>query len=85
MYVLPGHRGQGVARELLAFLEAEAVRRGIGVMRLETGNLQPQALRFYESAGYVRRGPFGDYDDDPHSVFMEKALLRNIAAEETRK
>jgi putative acetyltransferase len=85
MYVLPGHRGQGVARELLAFLEAEAVRRGIGVMRLETGNLQPQALRFYESAGYLRRGPFGDYDDDPHSVFMEKALLRNIAAEETRK
>jgi putative acetyltransferase len=85
MYVLPAQRGQGVARAVLAFLEAEALRRGIGLMRLETGNLQPQALRFYERAGYLRRGPFGDYDDDPHSVFMEKPLLRTMAAEEMRK
>ena len=82
MYVQPGLRGRGVAQAVLAFLEAEALARGIAVMRLETGNLQPQALRFYERAGYVRRGPFGDYDDDPHSVFMEKALISTCAAQE---
>lgn len=80
MYVEPALRGRGVAQALLAFLEAEALRRGIGTLRLETGNLQPQALRFYERAGYLRRGPFGDYDDDPHSVFMEKSLVRRAAA-----
>lgn len=82
MYVLPALRGRGVARAVLAFLEDEALRRGVQVTRLETGNLQPQALRLYERAGYARRGPFGDYDDDPHSVFMEKALVRRIAATE---
>jgi putative acetyltransferase len=82
MYVLPALRGRGVAQALLAFLEAEALARGVRVMRLETGNLQPQALRLYERAGYARRGPFGDYDDDPHSVFMEKSLVRSMAAQE---
>jgi putative acetyltransferase len=67
---------------VLAFLEAEALRRGVETLRLETGNLQPQALRLYERAGYARRGPFGDYDDDPHSVFLEKSLVRRIAATE---
>lgn len=82
MYVLPALRGRGVAQAVLAFLEAEALRRGVETLRLETGNLQPQALRLYERAGYARRGPFGDYDDDPHSVFLEKSLVRRIAATE---
>ena len=33
-----------------------------------------EAIAFYERAGYRRRGPFGDYQDDPNSVFMEKRL-----------
>ena len=73
-YVRPARRGAGIARAMLAFLEDKALLAGVEVMRLETGVLQPEALRFYESAGYARRGPFGDYDDDPHSVFMEKRL-----------
>lgn len=84
MFVVPAQRGRGVAQAVLAFLEREAQARGVTVMRLETGNLQPEALRFYERAGYVRRGPFGDYDDDPHSVFMEKAFVRKIGGEEAR-
>jgi putative acetyltransferase len=74
MFVSPAWRGRGVAQALLAFLEGEAMHRGVEVLRLETGNLQPDALRFYGHAGYARRGPFGDYDDDPHSIFMEKRL-----------
>ena len=74
MYVLPRARGRGVAQAMLRLLETIGVERGASVMRLETGNLQPEALRLYERAGYARRGPFGDYDDDPHSVFMEKRL-----------
>jgi putative acetyltransferase len=74
MYVLPSARGQGVAQAIVSFLEAEAGARGAGIVRLETGYLQPEALRFYERAGYVRRGPFGSYGPDPTSVFMEKLL-----------
>ena len=39
---------------------------------LETGFLQPEALALYERHGYERCGPFGDYVDDPNSVFMRK-------------
>jgi putative acetyltransferase len=74
MYVLPRSRGAGVAQAVLAFLEAQALLQNVAVMRLETGYLQPEALRFYERAGYSRRGPFGDYGPDPNSVFMEKPL-----------
>lgn len=72
MYTRPEARGLGIARRLLAFLEREAQARGCGLFRLETGYLQAEALRLYASCGYERRGPFGDYSDDPLSVFMEK-------------
>jgi putative acetyltransferase len=74
MFVRPALRGQGVAQGILAWLEASVRERGFAVMRLETGVLQPEALRLYERAGYLRRGPFGDYGPDPLSVFMEKHL-----------
>jgi putative acetyltransferase len=74
MFVRPALRGQGVAQGIVAFLERSVRGRGFALMRLETGVSQPEALRFYENAGYVRRGRFADYPDDPLSVFMEKAL-----------
>lgn len=74
MYVKPGSRGTGIAQAILGFLEAQAREHGVGTARLETGYLQHEALRLYERAGYVRRGPFGSYGPDPTSVFMEKRL-----------
>lgn len=72
MYVRPQSRGQGVAAKVLGFLEAEAAACGCAVFRLETGVHQPEALAFYARAGYARRERFGDYPDDPLSVFMQK-------------
>lgn len=74
MYVSPTCRGQGVARRLLDLLESRAAAAGATLLTLETGPYQPEALAFYAAAGYQRRGPFGDYKDDPLSVFMEKRL-----------
>jgi putative acetyltransferase len=74
MFVLPSYRGLGVGRRLLGELEALARAAGLALARLEAGVSQPEALGLYESAGYRRRGPFGDYPDDPLSVFMEKRL-----------
>jgi len=72
MFVRPEYRGQGVAAKVLAFLENTAVARGCKQFALETGISQPEALAFYARAGYVERGPFGNYPADPFSVFMEK-------------
>ena len=74
MYVPPPQRGRGIARALLGRLEAEARDAGLGWLKLETGIAQPEALRLYERAGFMRCAPFGDYHDDPLSVFMDKPL-----------
>ena len=76
MYVRPASRGLKLGRRMLEFVEDSARAVGLPLARLETGPAQPEALRLYERCGYVRRGPFGDYVDDPLSVFMEKALQR---------
>lgn len=72
MFVKPGLRGRGLAGDLLRVLEDAAASRGCATFALETGYLQPEAIRLYERAGYVACGPFGDYLPDPNSVFMRK-------------
>jgi putative acetyltransferase len=67
-------RGLGVGRAVVAALEAEARRRLLPLMRLETGEASPDALALYAACGYARRGPFGAYVENGSSVFMEKAL-----------
>jgi putative acetyltransferase len=74
MYVSPEARGKGVGHEILQALEAIAGTAGISVLRLETGVHQPEALHLYESSGYLRIEPFGEYEFDPLSVFLEKRI-----------
>jgi len=73
MFVHPLARGQGVAQRMLGMLETEALARGCRRFMLETGPSQPEAIGLYRRLGYRVRGPYGDYPDDPMSVFMEKA------------
>ncbi|MFZ2651823.1 MAG: GNAT family N-acetyltransferase [Burkholderiaceae bacterium] len=77
MYVRPELRGQGIARALLARLEARLTGRGIHLALLETGGRQGEALRLYERCGYVKRAPFGGYEDNGTSVFYAKHLASN--------
>lgn len=74
MYVQPVHRGKGIAGALMRRLEEAARSAGLSWLRLETGISQPEAIHLYERSGYLRRGPFGSYLDDPMSVFMERSL-----------
>jgi putative acetyltransferase len=74
MFVLPEFRGLKLGRRILEELENLARTSGLELARLETGIHQPEALFLYERAGYQRRGPFGDYSEDPLSIFMEKKL-----------
>jgi putative acetyltransferase len=74
LFVDPAARGLGLARALLAAIEAEARAQGLSLLRLETGIRQPAAIGLYEATGFRRIGPFGDYRADPLSLFMEKAI-----------
>ena len=74
MYVKPEARRLGIGAAILRELEALARQEKRTCIRLETGVHQPEALALYKRAGYVERGPFGDYPADPLSVFMEKRL-----------
>jgi putative acetyltransferase len=70
------HRRRGVARAVLSWIVDEADRRGYTRLSLETG-AQPDfapARRLYASFGFASCGPFGDYVDDPNSVFMTRVL-----------
>jgi putative acetyltransferase len=46
----------------------------VGMLRLETGIYQTEAIGLYERWGFQRRPPFGEYRVDPNSVYFEKAL-----------
>ncbi len=72
VFVRESHRGLGLSRQIMRYLEDELQRQGVHLFRLETGVKQPEALGLYRKLGYRERGPFGAYRADPLSVFMEK-------------
>lgn len=74
LFVMPEGRGLGAAKALMAHLERRADEMGIPVIRLETGDRLKAAVSLYKSIGYRVRGPFGDYELHPASMFMEKRL-----------
>lgn len=72
MYVVPQARGRGVARALLAALEAEARERGFAIVRLDTGPRQPSAERMYREAGYAE---IGNFNANPVASFWGEKRL----------
>jgi len=74
MWVQPEARGRGLAQQMLTRLEAEARTVGCPMLVLETGPKQPEAISLYRRNGFEPCGRFGDYPDDPMSVFMHKPL-----------
>jgi putative acetyltransferase len=74
MYVRPAYRGRGLGKAILDHLARYAQARHAGLLRLETGIHQTEAIGLYERWGFQRRSPFGEYKVDPNSVYFEKAL-----------
>lgn len=74
MYTRPDLRGHGLAWRLLAHLEGYARERGVPLLRLETGIYQREAIRLYERYGFRAIPPFPPYNEDPLSLFYEKAV-----------
>jgi ribosomal protein S18 acetylase RimI-like enzyme len=51
--VASARRGGGLGRRLFEWAIAECRRRGCGLVQLTTDKARPDALRFYESLGFV--------------------------------
>ena len=74
MFVTRAARRQGVARTLVARLEAQAQRLGYRELVLETGRRQRPAIALYAGSGFRRIAAYGVYVGDPMSVCFGKRL-----------
>lgn len=76
MHTAAARRGAGIGARLLRHVVAVAASRGYRRLSLETGSMAEfgAARRLYQAHGFGYCGPFGNYLDDPNSVFMTRAL-----------
>ena len=72
------HRRKGAGRAILAHIIEVAKERAYDRLSLETGTADAfkPAQKLYESFGFTYCEPFGDYREDPNSVFMTLLLER---------
>jgi putative acetyltransferase len=76
MRTAPDHLRRGAAAALLDHIVAEARRRGLKQLSLETGTgpeFEP-ALMLYRKRGFVDGAPFADYQPSPFNQFLHLAL-----------
>jgi putative acetyltransferase len=66
------YRRRGAARAILAHIVQIAKSRSYERLSLETGSMEAfkPAQSLYQSFGFTYCGPFGEYIEDPNSVFM---------------
>lgn len=76
MHTLSTQRGAGLGRKMLEHILNEARRRGYSRLSLETGRMDGfiPSRTLYQSCGFETCPPFGDYVEDPNSVFMTRLL-----------
>ncbi|WP_298919403.1 GNAT family N-acetyltransferase [uncultured Roseobacter sp.] len=76
MHTASEARGRGAGRTMLAALIDAATGLGLHQLKLETGSGPEHAAAraLYLSAGFAECPPFGDYTEDPLSVFMQRTI-----------
>jgi putative acetyltransferase len=76
MHTVEAARGRGVGSAMLQHIVEAARARGMSRLSLETGSWPYFALAraLYARHGFVECPPFGDYVEDPNSVFMTRSL-----------
>lgn len=82
LFVVASARGRGLARAMVAHLEADAAAAGCSQMVLETGDGQPEALALYASMGYAPVTPFGFYAGEKGAHHLGKSLTGEAVEEQ---
>jgi GNAT superfamily N-acetyltransferase len=77
LFVPARFQGHGTGRLLCEALVAAATVDGFRLIRLDTGYLNVEAVRIYESMGFITGPPYRDYPPAlvPHLRFMQKSLV----------
>ncbi|MBS0126232.1 GNAT family N-acetyltransferase [Thetidibacter halocola] len=85
MHTAAETRGRGLGQTLLAHLLRAARQSGATDAWLETGSAPEfaPARTLYERAGFAYCPPFGDYAEDPLSVFMHRRLAEPAESRQT--
>lgn len=67
---------KGIARKMLEHIIKQAIIRSYKKLRLETGTMNSfiPAQKLYQEFDFDVCEPFGDYQDDPYSMFMSKNI-----------
>jgi len=68
---------QGIARKILSHIVEQATLRSYKRLSLETGTMDAfiPAQKLYQQFGFKVCEPFGNYQEDPYSVFMSKVIV----------
>jgi GNAT superfamily N-acetyltransferase len=74
VFVKKDYRKRGLSKLIIKELEAKAKANGYTKLILETGKQLKTAIITYKSYGYTIRNNFGQYENMPDSVCMEKVL-----------
>lgn len=74
VYVRESARRRGLARLIVAAVEASAAEAGRKRLVLETGPRQPEAIAMYKAIGYRPVTPFGHYAGTDGSLHFGKEL-----------
>lgn len=76
MRTADAHLRQGIAAKLLKHILEVARHQGMNRISLETGTPKAflPARKLYERFGFEPSPPFGDYAEDPYSLYMTLAL-----------
>lgn len=79
MRITPDSRRRGYASMVLSHLLSQAALKGYTRLSLETGSMAffEPARRLYEKYGFIYCPPFGNYKEDPNSIFMSLELAKN--------
>ena len=75
MFVPVERRGQGIASIVLKELENWCIELGYNRSILETGKMQPEAIRLYKKNNYKVMPNYGQYAGVDNSICFEKNLM----------
>jgi putative acetyltransferase len=67
---------KGIARKVLGHIVEQAIIRSYKRLSLETGTMDAfiPAQKLYQQFGFQACEPFGNYQEDPYSMFMSKTI-----------
>jgi len=74
MFIPEKFRGKGIGKQIIQALETHLIEQKIFTATLETGIHQNAAIHLYKTMGFFETSPFGNYAQDPLSIFMKKKL-----------